>query len=104
MALSIDIASGKVLSGAKEGSFGKLVNLVELNEDELLGITLLKNVKINSKSGDVIWSIDNSSEEAKQLSNMGAFGNLLKNVAEAASEGMELKLDFNMHPSGDCFL
>ena len=102
MALSIDIASGKVL-WSKEGSFGKLVNLVELNEDELLGITLLKNVKINSKSGDVIWSIDNSSE-AKQLSNMGAFGNLLKNVAEAASEGMEIKLDFNMHPSGDYFV
>ncbi|MGB5205371.1 MAG: hypothetical protein WBN63_14370, partial [Eudoraea sp.] len=102
IALSIDIASGKVL-WSKEGSFGKLVNLVELNEDELLGITLLKNVKINSKSGDVIWSIDNSSE-AKQLSNMGAFGNLLKNVAEAASEGMEIKLDFNMHPSGDYFV
>ena len=102
MALSIDIASGKVL-WSKEGSFGKLVNLVELNEDELLGITLLKNVKINSRTGDVIWSIDNSSE-AKQLSNMGAFGNLLKDVAEAASEGMEIKLDFNMHPSGNYFL
>ena len=102
MALSIDIASGKVLWN-KEGSFGKLVNLVELNEDELLGITLLKNVKINSKTGDVIWSIDNSSE-AKQLSNMGAFGDLLKDVAEAATDGMEIKLDFKMHPSGNYFV
>ena len=102
MALSIDIASGKVL-WSKEGSFGKLVNLVELNKDELLGITLLKNVKINSKTGDVIWSIDNSSE-AKQLSNMGAFGNLLKDVAEAATDGMEIKLDFKMHPSGNYFV
>ena len=49
MALSIDIASGKVL-WSKEGSFGTLVNLVELNKDELLGITLLKNVKINSRT------------------------------------------------------
>ena len=102
MALSMDITSGKVL-WSKEGSFGKLVDLVELNEDELLGITLLKNVKIKSKTGDVIWSIDNSSE-AKQLSKMGAFGNLLKDVAEAASEGMEIKLDFKMHPSGDYFV
>lgn len=102
MALSIDIASGKVL-WSKEGSFGKLVNLVELNKDELLGITLLKNVKINSRTGDVIWSIDNSSE-AKQLSNMGAFGNLLKDVAEAATDGMEIKLDFKMHPSGNYFV
>ncbi|MDB4270781.1 PQQ-binding-like beta-propeller repeat protein [bacterium] len=102
MALSIDIASGKVL-WSKEGSFGKLVNLVELNKDELLGITLLKNVKINSRTGDVIWSIDNSSE-AKQLSNMGAFGNLLKDVAEAATDGMEIKLVFKMHPSGNYFV
>lgn len=102
MALSIDIASGKVL-WSKEGSFGKLVNLVELNKDELLGITLLKNVKINSRTGDVIWSIDNSNE-AKQLSNMGAFGNLLKDVAEAATDGMEIKLDFKMHPSGNYFV
>jgi|GEM_PF-633833 len=102
MAISIDIATGKVLWN-KEGSFGKLVNLIELNEDELLGITLLKNVKIKSKTGDVIWSIDNSNE-AKQLSKMGAFGNLLKDVAEAASEGMEIKLDFNMHPSENYFI
>lgn len=82
IALSIDISTGNVL-WSKEGSFGKLINLVELNDEELLGITLLKNVKIKSKTGDVIWSVDNSSE-AKQISKMGAFGNLLKNVAEAA--------------------
>jgi hypothetical protein len=64
---------------------------------------LLKNVKIKSKTGDVIWSVDNSSE-AEQISKMGAFGNLLKNVAEAASEGMEIKLDFNMHPSRKYFI
>ena len=102
MALSIDISTGKVL-WSKEGSFGKLINFVELNEDELLGITLLKNVKIKSKTGDVIWSVDNSSE-AEQISKMGAFGNLLKDVAEAASEGMEIKLDFNMHPSRHYFI
>jgi hypothetical protein len=102
MALSIDITSGKVL-WSKEGSFGKLVNLVELNEDELLGITLLKNVKIKSKTGDVIWSNENSIE-AKQLSKMGAFGNLLKEVAEVAAEGIEIKLDFKMHPSGKYFI
>ncbi|WP_019669749.1 PQQ-binding-like beta-propeller repeat protein [Eudoraea adriatica] len=102
MALSIDISTGNVL-WSKEGSFGKLINLVELNDEELLGITLLKNVKIKSKTGDVIWSVDNSSE-AEQISKMGAFGNLLKNVAEAASEGMEIKLDFNMHPSRKYFI
>lgn len=102
IALSIDISTGNVL-WSKEGSFGKLINLVELNEEELLGITLLKNVKIKSKTGDVIWSVDNSSE-AEQISKMGAFGNLLKNVAEAASEGMEIKLDFNMHPSQKYFI
>ncbi len=102
MALSIDISSGNVL-WSKEGSFGKLINLVELNDEELLGITLLKNVKIKSKTGDVIWSVDNSSE-AEQISKMGAFGNLLKNVAEAVSEGIEIKLDFNMHPSGKYFI
>ena len=103
MALSIDIATGSV-RWSKEGSFGKLIDLVELNADELLGITLLKNVKINSKTGDVIWSIDNS-KEAEQLSKMGgAFGNLLKDVAVAASGSVEIKLDFKMHPSGEYFI
>ncbi len=100
--VSIDIASGDVL-WTSEGDVGKLFTVIELTDQELLGITLLKNIRMNSRTGDIIWSVENS-EEAKQLNNLGAFGDLLKKVAEEATEEMEIKLDFAIHPSKEIFV
>ncbi len=100
--LSIDIATGDVL-WTSEGDVGKLITVIELTDQDLLGITLLKNIRMKSRTGDVVWSADNSAE-AKQLKKLGAFGDLLKKVAETATEDMEIELDFALHPSGDAFV
>ena len=92
IAVSVDIASGKVLWKSRE-DFGRIVEIVELSDSELLGITLFKNLRVNSRTGDIIWSNENS-EESRQLSNMGGFGNLLKKAAETMSEQIEINLDF----------
>ena len=100
--ISVDIASGDVL-WTSEGDVGKLVTVIELTDQELLGITLLKNVRMNSRTGEIIWSVENSAE-AKQLNKLGAFGDLLKKVAEEAAEHVEIRLDFALHPSGNSFV
>jgi len=102
IAVSVDIATGKVLWTSKE-DFGRIVDIVELTDSELLGITLFRNLRLNSRTGEVLWSIENS-EESKQLSNMGGFGKLLQKAAEGMSETMELNLDFALHPSMEYFV
>ena len=100
--LSIDIGSGDVL-WTSEGDVGKLITVIELTSEDLLGVTLLKNVRMKSRTGEVVWSANNS-EESAQIEKMGGFGQLLKQVAETAMEGVEINLDFAMHPSGDAFV
>ncbi|MDX1333020.1 MAG: PQQ-binding-like beta-propeller repeat protein, partial [Robiginitalea sp.] len=102
IAVSVDIATGKVLWTSQE-DFGRIVDVVELTDTELLGITLFKNLRLNSRTGEVLWSIENS-EESKQLSSMGGFGKLLQQAAETMTEGEEMNLDFALHPSMKYFV
>lgn len=102
IAVGVDIASGKVLWTSKE-DFGRIVEIVELTSSELLGITLFKNVRLKSRTGEIIWSVENS-EESKQLSSMGGFGKLLQKAAETITEGEEMNLDFALHPSMKYFV
>ncbi len=100
--LSIDIGSGDVL-WTSEGDVGKLITVIELTDQELLGVTLLKNVRMKSHSGEIVWSVNNSAE-AEQVEKMGALGDLLMKVAETAVDDMEINLDFALHPSRDMFV
>lgn len=102
IAVAVDIATGKVLWKSKE-DFGRIVEIVELSDSELLGITLFKNVRIKSRTGDILWSIENS-EESKQLSSMGSFGTLLQKAAETLTEGEEMNLDFALDSSMKYFV
>lgn len=101
-AVSVDIASGKVLWRSKE-DFGRIVDIVELNDSEMLGITLFNNIRVNSRNGEIIWSNENS-EESKQLSSMGGFGNLLKKAAENMTEAVDLEIDFALSESMEYFV
>jgi outer membrane protein assembly factor BamB len=101
-AVSVDIGTGKVLWRSKE-DFGRIVDIVELSDSEMLGITLFKNIRVNSRNGEIIWSNENS-EEAKQLSNMGGFGNLLKQAAENMTEAVDLEIDFALSESMKYFV
>jgi outer membrane protein assembly factor BamB len=102
IAVSVDIESGKVLWKSQE-DFGKIVDIVELSDQELLGVTLFKNLRINSLSGEVIWSVANT-KESQQLGAMGGMGNLLQKFAETAVNTEDLKLDFAIHPSLEYFV
>jgi len=102
IAVSVDIETGRVLWKSKE-DFGKIVDIVELSDKELLGVTLFKNMRINSVSGEVIWSVANS-KESQQLSTMGGMGNLLQKFAETAVDTEDIKLDFAIHPSLEYFV
>jgi len=102
IAVSVDIETGKVLWKSQE-DFGKIVDIVELSNQELLGVTLFKNLRINSLSGEVKWSVPNT-KESQQLGAMGGMGNLLQKFAETAVNTEDLKLDFAIHPSLEYFV
>ena len=102
IAVSVDIETGKVLWKSKE-DFGKIVDIVELSDEELLGVTLFKNLRINSLSGEVIWSVANT-KESQQLGAMGGMGNLLQKFAETVVDTEDIKLDFAIHPSLEYFV
>lgn len=100
--LSIDIATGDVLWQSEE-DLGKLFSVIELTDQDLLGVTLLKNIRMKSRTGEIEWVVNNSSE-AEQVEKMGMLGELLLQVAEEAVADSDVRLDFAMHPSGDSFV
>lgn len=100
--LMVDMSSGKTIWKIEE-KFGRIVTLNELSENELLIVTLFKNYKINSKTGETIWK-NSTSKEAEQLESMGAFGSLLQGVAESAVANEDFVVKFYKHPSKDIFI
>lgn len=82
--------------------YGRVVSVNELGNNEVLIVTIFSNYKINSKNGDVIWKND-VSEANKQMEKLGAFGNLMKQVATQQAEQMDFKVNFYRHPSKDIF-
>ena len=53
MMLMVDISSGNILWKIQE-KFGRIVTLNEISDTEMLIVTLFKNYKINSKTGEII--------------------------------------------------
>jgi hypothetical protein len=99
--VSVNMSSGSVLWRMNE-KFGKIIAATELNEKELLIITLFNNYKIEASSGNVIWKEVNSSESA-QLDKMGAFGALMKSAAENLTKDMEIDLRYYRPNGSDVF-
>ena len=100
--LMVDMATGKTVWQIEE-KFGRIVTLNELSDKELLIVTLFKNYKVNSATGDIIWK-SSISKEAEQLESMGAFGSLLQGVAEQAVADEDFIVNFYKHPSKDIFI
>ncbi|MDZ7606440.1 MAG: hypothetical protein U5K79_12835 [Cyclobacteriaceae bacterium] len=95
--VSVRMSSGQV-SWSMNEKFGRIVTATELNDQELLIVTLFNNYKINAISGKIIWKEVNSSEAA-QLDKMGAFGALMKSAAENHTKDMEIELRY-FRPEG----
>ncbi len=100
--LMVDMATGKKVWQIEE-RFGRIVTLNELSDKELLIVTLFKNYKVNSQTGEIIWK-NSISKEAEQLESMGAFGSLLQGVAEQAVADEDFVVNFYKHPSKDIFI
>ncbi len=78
--------------------FGRIIAATELNNDELLIVTLFNNYKLNASSGNLIWKEVNSAESA-QVDKLGELGALLKSAAETMTKDMEIDLRY-YHPAG----
>jgi len=100
--LMVDVTSGNVL-WSKDEKFGSIVAINELSDEMFLLVTLFHNYKIESKTGNVIWQ-NATSKETAQMENMGALGNLMKNMAESMAEDMEIEIRFYKHPEKDIFI
>jgi outer membrane protein assembly factor BamB len=86
-----------------EEKFGRIIAINELSNSEILVTTLFNIYKINTKSGDVIWK-NATSPEAEKLSNMGAFGNLMKGLAENMAKDMEFVIRYYQYPEKGIFV
>jgi len=99
--VSVKMSTGSVLWSMNE-KFGRIIATTELNQQELLIVTLFNNYKVDAKSGNVIWKEANSSEAA-QMDKLGAFGALMKAAAENMTQDMEIDLRYYRPEQSDIF-
>lgn len=99
--VAVNMSDGSVAWKITE-KFGKIITAVELDNQELLMVTLFNNYKLNSATGDIIWKEVNSAEAA-EVDKMGAFGALMKNAAENMAQDMEFNMQFHMEDGSDIF-
>ncbi len=90
------------LSWTMNEKFGRIVAANELDNHELLIVTLFNNYKLNADTGDVIWK-KTISKEAEQIDKMGKFGALLKQAAEHVSKDMDIHLHYYQPEGSDVF-
>ncbi|WP_289644637.1 hypothetical protein [Maribacter aestuarii] len=94
--------SDATVSWSMNEKFGRIVAANELENKELLIVTLFNNYKLNTDSGAVIWKKTNS-KEAAQIDKMGKFGALLKQAAENVSKDMDIQLNYYQPEGSDVF-
>jgi outer membrane protein assembly factor BamB len=99
--LSVKMSDGS-LSWSMNEKFGRIIATTELGNDELLIVTLFNNYKINASNGNIIWKEVNS-KQAAQVDKLGAFGDLIKTVAENLTSQMDIQLNYYRKPGGDVF-
>lgn len=90
------------LSWSMNEKFGRIVAANELENQELLIVTLFNNYKLNADTGDVIWKETNS-KEAAEIDKMGKFGALLKQAAENVSKEMDIQLHYYQPEGSNVF-
>jgi len=95
--VSVKMSEGSVSWTMKE-KFGRIIAANELDNDELLIVTLFNNYKLNAGTGNIIWKEVNSAESA-QADKLGNLGALLKSAAETMTKDMEIDLRY-YHPTG----
>ncbi len=97
----VDMSDGSIQWNIEE-KFGKIIAVNELSETEILLVTIFKIYKINTSNGNIEWKNDTSKEVA-EVEKMGAFGGLMKQMAENAAEDMEFDIRFYQPAGKDVF-
>jgi outer membrane protein assembly factor BamB len=90
--VSVKMSDGS-LSWSMNEKFGRIVAANELDNQELLIVTLFNIYKLNAVTGNIIWKEANSKEVA-EVDKMGALGALLKTAAENLSKDTDIQLHF----------
>ncbi len=90
--VSANMSDGSV-SWTLEEKFGSIINVNELENQELLIVTLFNNYKVNVDTGTIIWKNTNSKENA-QLDNLTGLGALIKEAAENMAQDMDIQLRY----------
>lgn len=99
--VSVNMSDGN-LSWSMNEKFGSIITVNELDNQELLLVTLFNNYKLNADSGAIIWKNTNSKENA-QLDNLSGLGALIKVAAENVAQEMDFKLNYYQPQEGDVF-
>lgn len=99
--VSVTMSDGS-LSWSLNEKFGRIIAANELDNRELLIVTLFNNYKINALTGDIIWKEVNS-KEAAQVDKMGALGALLKQAAENMVQDTDIELRYYRPEGSDLF-
>ncbi|NMM50071.1 outer membrane protein assembly factor BamB family protein [Marinigracilibium pacificum] len=95
------LESGKVAWEIND-DYGRLISANEINDQEVLIVTLYYNYRINTKTGKVVWK-NNISEVNQQLEKLGALGAMMKQAASQQAQSMEINVTFHQHPNKDIF-
>lgn len=99
--LAVKMSEGKVMWSLQE-KFGRIIAVNELDNNEVLIVTLFNNYKINIQNGEILWK-EASSPEAAQVEKMGALGALMKAAAENMTKDMEFELRFYRPQNSNVF-
>jgi outer membrane protein assembly factor BamB len=99
--VSANMSDGS-LSWSLEEKFGSIINVNELDNQELLIVTLFNNYKLNNDTGAIIWKNMNSKENA-QLDNLTGLGALLKEAVENMAQEMDFQLRYYEPEASEVF-
>ena len=103
MMIATSLSTGKPLWNIQE-DYGRLISAEEFSGSELLLVTLYDVFKVNSTTGELIWKESTlDDDQKKSLEKLGAFGDLMKNMASSVAQNMEFDVSFYNLPERKTF-
>jgi DNA-binding beta-propeller fold protein YncE len=101
--LGVDLTNGGI-AWRNEDDASRLVAAQELSDTESLIVTLFEIYRVETKTGTVKWKAPVSGKASAQLAKLGGLGTMLKQAADAQTEGMEFNVMFLLHAEKDAFV
>lgn len=99
--VSVKMSDGNMSWSMKE-KFGGIIAVNELENQELLVVTLFNNYKLNADSGEIIWKNTNSKEN-DQLENMGKLGSMFKDAIANVAQDLDIRINYYRPEESEVF-